>query len=152
MTLTSETRAPVRARPVRLQLSRKKGFDLQAHSRAVNGLPAVNVARPSRWGNPYKEGVTPGNYASWFRADVAREMASPQPTEDHPWSRHLHAIGRDVRQLAGRNLACWCALDAPCHADVLLELANGPSCEALPANESQNEGAQTPGGLAEGER
>lgn len=35
--------------PVRLQLSRKKGFDLQAHSSAVNGLPAVNVARPTMW-------------------------------------------------------------------------------------------------------
>jgi hypothetical protein len=33
------------------------------------------------------------------------------------------------RQLAGKNLACWCALGQPCHADVLLELANaaGPS-------------------------
>lgn len=26
--------------------------------------------------------------------------------------------------LAGRDLACWCPLDQPCHADVLLELAN----------------------------
>lgn len=28
-------------------------------------------------------------------------------------------------ELAGRDLACWCPLDKPCHADVLLELANG---------------------------
>lgn len=27
--------------------------------------------------------------------------------------------------LRGRDLACWCPLDQPCHADVLLELANG---------------------------
>jgi len=27
-------------------------------------------------------------------------------------------------ELRGKNLACWCALDQPCHADVLLELAN----------------------------
>ena len=27
--------------------------------------------------------------------------------------------------LAGRDLACWCPLDQPCHADVLLEIANG---------------------------
>ncbi|MGE7153115.1 DUF4326 domain-containing protein [Methylorubrum rhodesianum] len=52
MTLASETRAPVGARPVRLQLSRKKGFDLQAHSRALNGLPAVKVDRSTRFGNP----------------------------------------------------------------------------------------------------
>lgn len=28
------------------------------------------------------------------------------------------------RDLAGKDLACWCPLDRPCHADVLLELAN----------------------------
>ncbi len=39
--------------PVRLQLARIKGFDLQATSLATNGLPAVNVARPSMWGNPF---------------------------------------------------------------------------------------------------
>lgn len=34
----------------------------------------------------------------------------------------------EVRQeLAGRDLACWCPLDRPCHADVLLELANAPA-------------------------
>lgn len=33
----------------------------------------------------------------------------------------LHFIACDLR---GKNLACWCALDKPCHADVLLELAN----------------------------
>lgn len=37
-------------KPVRLQLSRKKGFNLQRHSLAANGLPAINVARPNRWG------------------------------------------------------------------------------------------------------
>jgi hypothetical protein len=31
----------------------------------------------------------------------------------------------DVRtELAGKDLACWCPLNQPCHADVLLELAN----------------------------
>ena len=28
------------------------------------------------------------------------------------------------RELHGRDLACYCPLDEPCHADVLLELAN----------------------------
>ena len=37
---------PIRTTPVRLKLSRKKGFDLQAHSRAINGRDAVSVARP----------------------------------------------------------------------------------------------------------
>lgn len=39
--------------PVRLTLSRRKGFDLQALSQVINGLPAVNVARPGPWGNPF---------------------------------------------------------------------------------------------------
>ena len=36
--------------------------------------------------------------------------------------QHLELI--DFASLRGRNLACWCPLDQPCHADVLLELAN----------------------------
>ena len=41
------------AKPLRLRLSRRKGFTLQAASRGANGLAAVVVARPSRWGNPF---------------------------------------------------------------------------------------------------
>lgn len=33
---------------------------------------------------------------------------------------------QDLEELRGKDLACWCALDQPCHADVLLELANRP--------------------------
>lgn len=33
---------------------------------------------------------------------------------------------KEIRdELGGRDLVCWCPLDQPCHADVLLELANG---------------------------
>lgn len=40
----------------------------------------------------------------------------------------LHAMDlrEDLPELRGKNLACWCKPGAPCHADVLLELANGP--------------------------
>ena len=48
------------AKPVRLQFSLKKGFDLQAHSRAVNGLDAVRVDVTGRWSNPFKIG-------RWYR-------------------------------------------------------------------------------------
>ncbi len=41
------------ARPQRLQLSRRTGFDLQAVSLALNGLPARRVTRPGPWGNPF---------------------------------------------------------------------------------------------------
>jgi hypothetical protein len=29
-----------------------------------------------------------------------------------------------IGELRGKNLACWCKLDQPCHADVLLRMAN----------------------------
>lgn len=31
---------------------------------------------------------------------------------------------RRLPELRGKDLACWCPLDKPCHADVLLELSN----------------------------
>jgi hypothetical protein len=38
---------------------------------------------------------------------------------------HVHMFRQwDLTELAGHDLACWCPLDQPCHADVLLELAN----------------------------
>jgi hypothetical protein len=33
----------------------------------------------------------------------------------------------DINELHGKSLACWCRLDGPCHADVLLERANAKS-------------------------
>jgi hypothetical protein len=39
--------------PVRIQRRRTKGYDMQAASRAINGLPCISVTRPGRWGNPY---------------------------------------------------------------------------------------------------
>ena len=43
--------------------------------------------------------------------------------------RMLHMALMEVEiplwDLRGKNLACWCPLDQPCHADFLLELANG---------------------------
>jgi len=154
MLTPTETRAP-EARPVRLQLSRKKGFDLQAHSRAVNGLPAVKVDRTTSWGNPYRAGdeLAFGPYAGttirdvqhaveifeeWARYAIAgrarpQDGGGPAPTRAE--------VARSLDEIRGRNLACWCPPGSPCHADVLLRLANGPVCEALPANESQKEGA-----------
>ena len=98
-------------RPVRLRLSRARGFDLQAHSRAVNGLSAVNCARPSKWGNPYKIGT---------RMVGNAEMAVAVFKANLP-------ISMDLSELRGKNLACFCALPKPgepdhCHAACLLEL------------------------------
>lgn len=91
--------------PTRHQLHRQKGW------RKPEGV--VVVARPSRWGNPFRLGVDgdrPTCVERYRRALLAGELG----------------IGVDEvrQQLAGRDLACWCPLDLPCHADVLLAVAN----------------------------
>lgn len=100
------------AEPVRLQLSRKKGFDLQAHSLATNGLPAVNIARPGRYGNRF----TVEEHGS---AEEARDQF------DHDLRKcgcfHPEQYEAYLKPLIGHNVACWCALDKPCHGDPLLE-------------------------------
>jgi hypothetical protein len=118
---------PARVTPVRIQLSRKRGFNLQEVSRAINGLPAVSVARPGKWGNPHdwrewRENC-PANIVEWegvgFRDQWCREMAVDAYREDLE-----EGLLPDPRELRGKNLACWCVRYQNCHADVLLELAN----------------------------
>lgn len=140
-------------KPVRIQLSRRKGFDLQAISRETNGLPAVTVARPGRWGNPFNlraESHCWTALAVGFRADRAgrhaasvelfRQWLSGQRAFKYQGrimaGRAVAAASPEItaltpptaaeirRKLRGKNLAGWCAPDQPCHADVLLELAN----------------------------
>jgi len=101
--------------PKRIQLSRKKGYRKPAD--------AVNVARPTRWGNPYKVGdpdpvhcgpMTAADAVFWFEADF-------DPAISENAEKKLAEV---QRELAGKDLACWCKPDDPCHADVLLRLAN----------------------------
>ena len=110
--------------PVRLQLSRRKGFNLQALSRETNGLDAIVVTRASKkWGNPYYIGLFRGygradavrDFKKWIDGDRdARVWAGPPPTEE------------EIRaELSGKNIACTCPLDDElCHANIYLTLAN----------------------------
>ncbi len=117
--------------PVRLQLSRRKGFNLQEHSRAINGLEAVNVARPSKWGNQFSVDDKTSNAEAVSRFGTMYEEALfPTPfIENNP--SHAEAKARIAKytrdaldDLRGKNLACWCKPGEPCHGDVLLERAN----------------------------
>lgn len=99
--------------PERIQLRRTKGW------RKPDGV--VVVARPSKWGNPWKVGA-------------------PHPVHGRPLSRqeavdlyalhlgpmgNLESLGVDALvELAGKDLACWCPEAEPCHADALLVWAN----------------------------
>ena len=119
-------------RTVRMRLSRAKGFDLHAASRALNGRPAVNVARPGPWGNPFVVGkhgtradcvyLFKGMLAGFVWVSVDQETADAQIA----YLKHADA---SLEQLRGKNLACWCTIEGPCHADALLELANVESTE-----------------------
>lgn len=116
-------------RPERLQLSRQRGFDLKAVSRARNGLPGKRVTRPGRWGNPFSIAEVAAAYGLTPEAAQARAVAmcrdwltgklEPGLSPGAPPSRD------EIRaELRGYNLACWCRPGTPCHADVLIELAN----------------------------
>lgn len=92
--------------PCRHQRSRKKG------SRLPEGV--VCVTRPGKWGNPFGDADT-------FRTHLklALDGSSCQISDNL-----LENIAKHINELCGKDLACWCALDKPCHADVLLEFAN----------------------------
>lgn len=71
---------------------------------------AVYVGRPSPWGNPYRLG------AGRSRAQVIEHYRA--------WlERYPEMAERARKELRGKDLVCWCAPE-PCHADVLLEIAN----------------------------
>lgn len=103
--------------PKRIQLSRRKGW------RKPEG--AVVVARPTKWGNPYRVGDVALISAPWRGEDVTFEYDITPPLAVEMFrQRFVHDAAEIRAALAGRDLACWCKLDEPCHADVLLELAN----------------------------
>ncbi len=109
--------------PVRLQLSRKKGFNLQALSLATNGLPAVNVARPSILGNPFVVGVdgdAPTCVVLYRNRAVEWIERCQKPGFEGWFIEHRRAI----EAARGHNVACWCDLGECCHGDIVLEIAN----------------------------
>ena len=111
--------------PKRVQRKRSKGWKMPPNT--------VYVGRPTKWGNPYKVGEP-------FNMSIAGG--------GHDGKTHTYLFDQDnavlfykinlsfkimdaaKKELKGKNLACWCPLvdkngdKVPCHADVLLELAN----------------------------
>jgi hypothetical protein len=74
----------------------------------------VVVSRPSRWGNPHHIGP-----------ELTRAAAVQRFRDDLVAGRLAFTTSDVQRELAGKDLACWCPLDEPCHADVLLDVASG---------------------------
>jgi hypothetical protein len=107
----------VSEKPVRVQLSRRKGWRMPPNT--------VKVDRTTKWGNPF----IPGRPCAF---------TGGRPVQD---KRHAYVLYRSVapdnealvaaaqEELRGKNLACWCPIemyptDGHCHADIQLELAN----------------------------
>lgn len=86
----------------------------------------VKVDRSSGYGNPFVIGEVPHPAFAKYSTSVVEDAAEAVAL----YRRLLVAnmLGDDqvdaLLKLRGKNLACWCKPDAPCHADVLLELAN----------------------------
>jgi len=116
--------------PKRVQRSRAKGSKLEPG--------AVCVSRGTRWGNGYKVSRHPRGWrVEWLNGETARVHQDIDEARAHAvqlYEKDLAAISNmdvlgdqlraDIETLRGKTLACWCPLDSPCHADVLLALAN----------------------------
>lgn len=118
--------------PKRIQRKRTKGSKLPDKT--------LCVTRPSIWGNPYPVAEF-GELALPLFRNTARGIWDPSLLDGkpeslrtrayelhHAWQRQFqyhHPL--DVLRSTLRKydfIACWCKEGAPCHADILLELAN----------------------------
>lgn len=97
------------AHPLRVQRSRRPGWRKPPGS--------VMVTRPGPRGNPFTEYSAAKNvelFRQWLLGESMHGML-PQKRE---------AILKQLPELRGKKLACFCSLESPCHGDVLCELAN----------------------------
>lgn len=134
-------------KPRRIQLSRAKGWRMPPNTVKVD-------RSSKRFGNPFRVGqvarlvwlpmtdeevlafdfserlmnIGDGRSIPVRAVPPNRSIRFPRPLTAADAVRWFAQYARetrlDVSELRGKNLACWCPLDQPCHADVLLELAN----------------------------
>lgn len=100
----------------RIQRKRTKGWRMPANT--------VYVGRPSKWGNPYQVGRLSED--SKYPVNNVQAVAFFKKwfyTAGTLGGAGAYYRGQVITKLSGKNLACWCPLDKPCHADVLLEYA-----------------------------
>jgi hypothetical protein len=113
-------------KPIRVQRKRAKGYKLPENT--------ISVTRPSKWGNPFKIGdEIPEN---WLSNEIKFNEPLIKPDKSiildrenciniyRKWVTETD-LSKDLHELKGKNLACFCNLSDKCHVDVLLELANG---------------------------
>lgn len=109
----------MKERPTRIQRQRRKGWRMPPNT--------VSVCRPGKWGNPF---VIVEHWQFFGIKDADKNTIAEFPTREEaviasvemykkwlPWQIFL-----PFYELHGKNLACWCKVGEPCHADVLLEV------------------------------
>ena len=121
------TAVEVEVKPKRIQRKRVKGWTMPPNT--------IYVGRPTMWGNPYGgddlslrlyRNTVLGAWEPSLLEHVSDEKRRELYDRHVEWrKRSNHALRGDIqRLLRGRDLACWCKEGSPCHADILLELAN----------------------------
>ncbi|HIP38842.1 MAG TPA: DUF4326 domain-containing protein [Desulfocapsa sulfexigens] len=99
-------------KPKRIQRKRVKGWRMPPDT--------ISVCRPGKFGNPFvvTNERTPAEAVTAFRTWLLVDGC----TAGIPEKKQI--LLDSLHELEGKNLACWCKEGTPCHADVLLELAN----------------------------
>lgn len=120
--------------PIRIQLRRTKGWRMPENT--------VKVTRPGIFGNPFVhddparaveayQDLCRGGTKSFEMGPGKLMFASNLHPNTTHWAYADWLRTEGLRKLEGKNLACWCPIASPCHADVLLKLANPIRCEEV---------------------
>lgn len=122
-------------RPVRIQRKHEKGWQMPPNT--------VSVTRPGPFGNPFtvqqaaeafdcRKASAHHHAVNWFRQwllcaddDSFGQLGAYGDTREQ-----RDTLLRRLPELKGKNLACFCAPQFACHADVLIELANKEPSES----------------------
>lgn len=116
--------------PVRVQRKRVKGWKMPPNT--------VSVTRPGRWGNPFKigdlikigNGKKQGEFSYLkclypkYNDGSFKELKNSEDVIAAYKEYVTKYPSKDMIELKGKNLACFCPLDKPCHADILLEVVS----------------------------
>ncbi|MCH7882625.1 MAG: DUF4326 domain-containing protein [Proteobacteria bacterium] len=101
----------------RIQRKREKGWRMPPNT--------VQVSRPTLWGNPFIIGKhgTRAECVDMYARLMCGLVCITTGNAIEQKSSLLYVV-HNIEKLRGKNLACWCPLDKPCHVDILLRLAN----------------------------
>jgi uncharacterized protein DUF4326 len=104
----------------RIQRKRTKGWRMPPNT--------VYVGRGSRYGNPWRllneEGFPLIEHIDGRCVSVPDDDWDAAEQKVVDLFREQCLDGLPLAPLRGKNLACWCGIGKPCHADALLEIAN----------------------------